>query len=208
MGLGGTSAVAGPLPYDFSWSTVAGSSGYTLSGSGSISIVSKTDTLLDLLIKLTNTTTTTDGDGKDARLTAFGFGISPDATGFSFVDAADDGMVAASLGNDVPSLTGIEVCAFGGNNCQGGSNGGIYGDGKSSDPGFDEFHVKLTGDWAAFSQEKIVIEPAGFKYQTNKGSYEFYASATSTPDNPTPAPATLALLGVALVGMGWVRRRN
>ncbi len=60
----------------------------------------------------------------------------------------------------IPSLAKIEVCAFGGNNCAGGGNGGIYGAGGS-----DTFSILLGGTWGT----SVDIAPIGFKYQIARG---------------------------------------
>jgi len=56
---------------------------------------------------LTNNTLA--ASANNARLTAFGLGIDPDATGVTFGDASDGAMINASL-DSIPSLKTIEVC--------------------------------------------------------------------------------------------------
>ena len=109
------------------------------------------------------------------RLTAWGFGIDPNATSVSFGDAqgADGGMVNASL-SAIPSLSLIEVCAFGGVNCPGGANGGILGGAN------DSFSLTLTGTWGA----SVGLDPIGVKYQTAGDR----RNSISPPGTPVPEP--------------------
>lgn len=186
-------------PYVFSWSSLGG--GYTLTGSGSMSLSGFNTNSLTLSVKLTNDTVAGGSpSGKDARLSQFGFGIDPNATGVTFSDAADKGIVGAAL-DTIPSLSLIEVCGYGGNNCSGGGNEGIYGNGGS-----DTFSIILAGTWG----DSVNIAPLGYKYQTNNGSFEFYSSTSSTGGPPTgnvPEPDTLALLGIGILGACLYRRR-
>jgi hypothetical protein len=191
-------------PLNFSWSFATPNPGsYNLTGTGTLSVSGFNSNLLTVGVTLNNTSPNS-GQGGD-RLTSFGFGIDPNATGVTFSDAADEGMVDAAL-DFIPSLATIEVCAFGGNNCQGGSNGGIFA-GTS-----DSFSILLAGTWG----NEVDIAPIGFKYQTGNGSFEFTASSTSTTGGPAsgttvPEPGMLALLGIGLLGQALIlrqRRRN
>jgi len=169
--------------YNFSWSV--NSDAGALSGTGSMLLSGFNTGTLSLLITLNNTSSLVSN-----RLTSFGFGIDPNATGVAFTDTADGGMIAASM-SAIPGLANIEVCAFGGpNNCRGGGNGGIRG-GSS-----DTFTVGLFGTWGS----SVNIYPLGFKYQTGLGSFEF--------TNSVPEPGLLALFLLGLVGVAALPRRR
>jgi len=178
---------------NFSWSFATPTNpSRLLDGTGSITASGFNSGALTLLVSLNNDADTL-GQGGD-RLTSFGFGITPNATSVSFIDAVDNGMVGAALDN-IPSLNAIEVCTFGGNNCSGGGNGGIFA--QSS----DTFTLVLGGTWGS----TVDIDPIGFKYQTGTGSYEFTSGG---PGTPVPEPMSIALLGTGLVGLGIVARRR
>lgn len=182
-------------PYNFSWNQAGGTSG-SLKGTGSLTISGFNSTQLSITVTLNNTSTVASD-----RLTSFGFGIDPNATGVNFSDANDGGMINAGL---VSQLTGnlkaVEICSWGGPNCSGGGNGGINGGGS------DTFTLLLAGNWGA----SVNIDPIGFKYQTNVGSYEFTTSSGVTTSGKTPEPHSTALVGMGLLalGLGFVRRRK
>lgn len=175
-------------PLNFSWNFASAAG--ALTGTGSMTVSGFSSTSLTVAITLNNTSGLSSN-----RLTSFGFGINPNATGVSFNDADDAGMVGATLDN-IPSLATIEVCAFGGQNCSGGSNGGILG-GAS-----DAFSVILTGNWGT----SVNVDPIGFKYQTGLGSFEF--TTTGPGPGPIPEPMSLALLGMGVASLGLVARRR
>jgi len=184
---------------NFSWSYAGG--GYNLTGAGTMTATALSDDSLTLQVSLTNNTTA--ASGIDARLTAFGFGIDPDAIGVTFSDANDAGMINASV-DSIPSLKTIEVCAFGGPNCSGGGNGGIFANGAS-----DMFSLIITGPFA----DGVTVDPLGYKYQTDVGSFEFSCSTTSTTGqcgggSSVPEPGSLALLGAIAAAYVTTRPRR
>lgn len=184
-------------PYAFSWSYNTGTS--LLTGSGTMSISGFNSSDLTVTVSLTNTSAI-GGQGGE-RLVGFAFGIDPNATGSTvgFSDAADGGMVSASWASGAlaSNVSGVEVCAFGGVNCSGGSNGGIFA-GAS-----DTFRVLLSGEWG----RSVNIDPIGLRYQTGYGSFTF-ASSSSSGNLPEPASASLVGLGLGMLGLGFARRRK
>src|SRR5262245_22469910 len=58
----------------------------------------------------------------NARLTSFGFGLTPDATGFT---NKVNGNVFSWGFTNFPGFQQVDVCAYAGNNCAGGGNGGL-----------------------------------------------------------------------------------
>jgi len=176
-------------PYNFTWAFNSGAG--SLSGSGSLTLSGFNSSALTVNVSLSNSSALASN-----RLTSFGFGIDPNATGVTFVDANDGGLIDASM-SSIPSLASVEVCAFGGPNCSGGANGGINGGAA------DSFALVLKGIWGS----SVNIEPIGFKYQTGIGSFEF-TTTSSSGNVPEPGTGTMALLGLALLGAGFGMRRK
>ncbi|HEY8553280.1 MAG TPA: cistern family PEP-CTERM protein [Burkholderiales bacterium] len=180
-------------PYNFSWSYDTGS--YLLTGDGSLSVTGFNSSLLTIAVTLSNTAPN-GGQGGD-RLTAFGFGIDPNAISISFLDADDGGLTSADWSKGpLQSKVGVEICAFGGQNCAGGSNGGIYAG------TFDSFIISLGGIWGS----SVNIDPIGVRYQTGTDSYTF--AVGTPPPTSVPEPATLTMLGAGLLALAATRRRK
>ena len=210
-----TSTTNNPLLFNWSYSSTAGN----LTGNGSLALSGFNTTTLIVDVILNNTSGLSTN-----RLTSFGFGIDPNATSVTFSDPGDTtGMVGAAL-NNIPSLAAIEVCAYGGNNCSGGSNGGILG-GLS-----DSFRLSLLNETITTTGNgnnrtttrtpnlwgnSVDISPIGFKYQTGSGSFEFTTSSSSSGTSGQtssggniPEPGILALLSAGLLGQALLIRQR
>lgn len=178
---------------------------FNLLTTGSITVGTITPDLVDVTFTVNNLSTRTDGSATTAadnvRLVTFGFGINPNVKSVSFTDLAAGGLTNATLGS-IPSIKDIEVCAYGGQSCSGGSNGGIAANGT------DTFKLTLTADTIKFGNS-IQFDPLGVKYQTGPGSFEISCTGVAgCAPTSVPEPGSIALLGLGLAAFSLSRKRK
>jgi hypothetical protein len=163
-----------------------------LAGSALFTISNWTDQAFKLTVSnIANSTATT--PNINARLVSFGFGLSPDATSFTSIV---NGATFAFGFSNFPAFQTVDVCAFAGNNCAGGGNGGLSPGQTSS----DILSMLISGNFA----DGVTFSPVAVKFQTAVGSFEFDGG---TPNTPVPEPASLLLFGSGLVAVGYKARR-
>ena len=193
--------VTGNTQFDVNWLSAATTP--PLEGSARFTITNFSATGFDLTIDLiTNSTATT--PNINARLTSFGFGLSPNFTTYS--NAVNGAAYSWGFSN-FPGFGQVDVCGYGGQNCAGGGNGGL----KAGETMTGSMSIHFSGNFAG----GVTFSPVPAKFQSNVGSFEFdgciQGDPSCDPQLPlVPEPGTFVLvgLGLAAAAVKLQRRRR
>jgi hypothetical protein len=142
----------------------------------------------------------------NARLTSFGFGLTPNATGFSNIV---NGSIYSWGFTNFPSFQTVDVCAFAGINCAGGAFAGL-----NQNQGLlpnDIMSITIFGSFA----NGVTFNPIAARFQTAVGSFNFDGTVCpgcgpnpQIPPIPEPASVVLLASGLALAARRLRTRRE
>lgn len=185
----GTVGDNGPLPFD-----LIGHSTWTVSNFSS--------TGFNLSINMKNDTVVAPNYvPKDARITAFGFNILPDMSISNFT--AGTAFLTYDTNTTLPSFGIVDMCIFGGSNCAGGGNGGLYA-GLS-----DTVLFRLDLFTGNAPVNNFTLTPFGMKWQTAWGSFEPEGCIGNSCDPTISAePESIFLILAGIGFMALLSRRR
>lgn len=167
----------------------------TLSATFEIKLVTLGATSATFEIKITNNSTV-GGQGGD-RLTAFSFvNVTPNLTGCASASSGWDATCGVNAGG---GFNPVELCVWDGQNCNGGSNQGVFGAGGTET-------ITLSMNFVS-GVPPITFDTFVAKFQTGQGSFHI-SDGGDGGDGDVPEPGTLALLGLGLLGLGFGARRK
>jgi len=201
--------------FTWSWNVPAGTGGLptalTATGTFTINSWNQTTNDLNITIALNNTTTLT-GGLIDARIVSLGIGVGPEVSFPEATATRVSGDVFTAIASGDPTFPNfsnlIDVCAISGSNCPGGSNDGLGAVGDTQGAVKGSTANAITLDITPTSGSFPDVLDLGYlpvKFQTTIGSFEVPGAPGTTT---VPEPATLALFGAGLLGLGWAKRRK
>lgn len=185
--------------------------GANLNASVEFTLASKVGSAWTFNVAAANTSSGAGAAANANRLVSFGIGVvNPELLSTSDTSGNWD----TAINTNFPAFGKIDFCAYGGSNCAGGSNAGLF---KGAT---DAFATTMTFKTAPGASGVTFTSPYAAKFQSvgNRGGSWELAGCLSTdadclitpprPPSEIPEPGTLTLAGLALLGFGAARGRR
>ncbi|GAA4769516.1 cistern family PEP-CTERM protein [Novosphingobium ginsenosidimutans] len=192
--------------YDFAFDGYSGGTTVTgLTSTAKLTLTGVTSNSYTFSYSLTNTTS----DPVNSRLSGFAFNTDPNISSASSTGAFSYTTVGGSYPNGIGS---VDVCfkAASTGACAGGGSGGLL-DGQNGTGSFTlNFAQPLTSLTLSdfFVRYQSITGAGNITSGSGTGTLTTSGGSTSTGGTPVPEPGMVGLLGAALAGVAFARRRR